>query len=74
MKNLLDIILNSLYVELGGLMDSVKTEHQPQSVTKGPVEGSAIVDGRPQMERVDMPTFSFTKEGLKRLKERYRAK
>lgn len=73
-KNHLDIILNSLYVELGGFMDSVKAEHQPQSVTKGPVEGIIIVDGRPRMERVDMPTISFTKERLKRLQEYYATK
>lgn len=55
-------------------MDSVKTELEPQSVTKGPIEGIIIVDGRPQMERVDMPTISFSKEGLKRLHEYYKSK
>lgn len=29
------------------------------SVHKGPMEGILIVDGRPQMERMDMPTISF---------------
>lgn len=53
-------------------MDRVKTEYQPQIVTRGPVEGIIIVDGRPQAERVDMPTISFTKEALKRLQEQYR--
>lgn len=53
-------------------MDRVKTECQPQSVTRGPVEGIIIVDGRPQTERADMPTISFTKEALKRLQEQYR--
>lgn len=48
-------------------MDRVKTEYQPQSVTKGPVEGIILVDGRPQTERADMPTISFTAEALKRL-------
>lgn len=42
-------------------------EQQPPQITKGPVEGIIIVDGRPQIERVDMPTISFTKEDLKRL-------
>lgn len=28
-------------------------------VQKGPMEGMIIVGGRPQMERVDMPTISF---------------
>ncbi len=55
-------------------MDSVKTESKPQSVTKGPIEGIIIVDGRPQMERVDMPTISFTKEGLRRIQEYYGTK
>lgn len=55
-------------------MDSVKTEPKPQSVTKGPIEGIIIVDGRPQMERVDMPTISFSREGLKRLQEYYGTK
>lgn len=55
-------------------MDSVKTESKPQGVTKGPIEGIIIVDGRPQMERVDMPTISFTKKGLKRLQEHYKTK
>lgn len=40
-------------------MDRVKTDQQPQNVTRGPVEGIIIVDGRPRMERVDMPTISF---------------
>lgn len=39
-------------------------EHQPPHIIKGPVEGIIIVDGRPQMERVDMPTISFTKKQL----------
>lgn len=43
-------------------------DHQPH-ITKGPVEGIIIVDGRPRMERVDMPTISFSKEALKRLQE-----
>jgi hypothetical protein len=29
------------------------------SICKGPVEGVLIVDGRPQVERADMPCFSF---------------
>lgn len=29
------------------------------SIHKGPMEGVLIVDGRPQMERMDMPTISF---------------
>lgn len=53
-------------------MEKVKTGCQPQRITKGPVEGIVIVDGRPQMERVDMPTISFTKEALKRLQEQCR--
>lgn len=28
-------------------------------VAPGPIEGILIVNGRPQMERVDMPTISF---------------
>lgn len=55
-------------------MDRTKIEQHPQSITKGPVEGIIIVDGRPQMERVDMPTISFTKETLKQLQERYKGK
>lgn len=47
-------------------------EYQPR-ITKGPVEGVIIVDGRPRMERVDMP-ISFTKEALKRLQELYKQK
>lgn len=48
-------------------------DHQPH-ITKGPVEGIIIVDGRPRMERVDMPTISFSKEALKQLQERYKGK
>ena len=29
------------------------------SIRKGPMEGVLIVDGRPQMERMDMPSISF---------------
>jgi len=29
------------------------------AVCKGPMEGILIVDGRPQMERMDMPSISF---------------
>lgn len=36
-------------------------------VAPGPIEGILIVNGRPQMERVDMPTISF--EQIARLKE-----
>lgn len=32
---------------------------KPQSVSVGPVEGMILVDGRPQMERMDMPCISF---------------
>lgn len=53
-------------------MDRVKTEYQPQIVTRGPVEGIIIVDGRPQTERADMPTISFSKEALKRLQEQHK--
>lgn len=31
----------------------------PPTIRKGPVEGIVIVNGRPQTERVDMPTISF---------------
>lgn len=55
-------------------MEKVKTECQPQRITKGPVEGIVIVDGRPQTERVDMPTVSFSKEALKRLQEQTQKK
>ena len=55
-------------------MDRVKTEYQPQNVTRGPVEGIIIVDGRPQTERADMPTISFSKEALKRLQEQHQKK
>ncbi len=55
-------------------MDMVKTEYQPQSVTRGPVEGIIIVDGRPQMERVDMPTIPFSAEVIRRLQEQYQKK
>lgn len=48
-------------------------EQQPH-ITKGPVEGVIIVDGRPQMERVDMPTISFSKKALERLQELDRQK
>lgn len=44
-------------------------EYQPPHITKSSVEGIIIVDGRPQMERVDMPTISFSKEAFKRLQE-----
>ncbi len=53
-------------------MDRIKTEYQPQSVTRGPVEGIIIVDGRPQMERVGMPTISFSKKALKRPQEQHK--
>lgn len=32
---------------------------QEPVIRKGPVEGLLIVDGRPQVERADMPTISF---------------
>ncbi len=55
-------------------MDRVKAGYQPQSVTKGPVEGIIIVDGRPQTERADMPTISFSAEVIRRLQEQYQKK
>ena len=30
-----------------------------ESIHRGPVEGMILVDGRPQIENVDMPTLSF---------------
>lgn len=33
--------------------------HSPYTVHKGPTEGILIVDGRPHMERMDMPSISF---------------
>lgn len=44
------------------------------SVRKGPMEGMVIVDGKPCMERSDMPTISFSEAGLKRLIEHYKGK
>lgn len=32
---------------------------QEPVIRKGPVEGLLIMDGRPQVERADMPTISF---------------
>lgn len=29
------------------------------SIQKGPIEGILIVNGRPQVEKADMPTISF---------------
>ncbi len=55
-------------------MDRVKTEYQPQNVTRGPVEGIIIVDGRPQTERADMPTISFSAEAIRRLQKQYQEK
>ena len=49
-------------------------EQQPPRITKGPVEGIIIVDGRPRMERVDMSTISVSKDALKRLQEQARKK
>ena len=31
----------------------------PPAIHKGPVEGVLIVDGRPQVERADLPCISF---------------
>lgn len=36
-----------------------RAEQTPHSVHKGPMEGVIIVDGRPQMERLDMSGISF---------------
>lgn len=47
------------------ILKSVEKQEQqekaPQApvIRKGPVEGVLIVDGRPQVERADMPTISF---------------
>lgn len=32
---------------------------QPPSIQKGPVEGMLLIDGRPAIERADMPTISL---------------
>lgn len=45
-----------------------------QSIRKGPMEGMVIVDGRPKMEHCDVPTISFSEEGIKRLIDHYKGK
>ena len=47
------------------ILKSVEKQEQQEKapqvpvIRKGPVEGVLIVDGRPQVERADMPTISF---------------
>lgn len=49
---------------------TVDIERKTDLVQKGPIEGIVIVNGRPQMERADMPTISFeTIQVLKQLKK-----
>ncbi len=47
------------------MRDVIKTgmdltaQQMPQSIRKGPIEGLLLVDGYPQMERMDMPVICF---------------
>lgn len=48
----------------------VETDKKPLSIQKGPIEGILLVNGRPQMERSDMPTISFESiQALMKLKD-----
>ncbi len=49
-------------------------EQRNPSIRKGPMEGMIILDGRPTMERCDMPTISFTEADIKRLVNYYKNK
>lgn len=40
-------------------VEGQRVETAVSSVRKGPVEGVLIVNGRPRMERADMPCISF---------------
>ncbi len=49
---------------------AVEIKREPISVQKGPIEGIILVNGRPQMERSDMPTISFESiQALMKLKD-----
>ncbi|MDE6021626.1 MAG: hypothetical protein K2H01_11610 [Ruminococcus sp.] len=51
---------------------SPETKQAPCQIRKGPIEGIVIVDGRPQMERLDMSGISFESIlALQRFKEQY---
>lgn len=68
-----------LYCLSGSVIGLKKIEEEilsqvTPSVRKGPMEGMVIVDGKPKMEHCDMPTISFTEDGLKRLVEHYKRK
>lgn len=59
-----------LYGSVIGVEKKEETERQVGPfVRKGPMEGMVIVDGRPKIEHCDMPTISFSEEGIKRLRK-----
>lgn len=45
----------------------VETKKVRISVQRGPLEGLLLVNGRPEMEAVDMPTISF--ESIKAIEQ-----
>lgn len=42
----------------------------PPAITPGPMEGLILVNGRPQIERADLPTISFSAEAIAELQRR----
>ncbi len=49
---------------------AVEIKREPIAFQKGPIEGIILVNGRPQIERSDMPTISFESiQALMKLKD-----
>lgn len=59
-------------VQVQSRRPQTSTPHSPHplAITPGPVEGLILVNGRPQIERADLPTISFGVDAIAELQRR----